>query len=293
MTVPDSPFRRVGVVAKITSHQAVEAARDLVSWLERRHFTVDVDEATARAVGMGGRSFFRPEDGTTDGEDLVVVLGGDGTLLSVARRLPPTVPILGVNLGTLGFLTEIGRNELYPSLVEVLGGHYRTEERRLLDVEIVRSGGAPVCAYRVLNDAVIAKSALARIIELTLRVDGQLVASYRSDGLIISTPTGSTAYSLSAGGPIVHPLLPVVLLTPICPHAFGLRPVVVPDSSVVEATLETPDEEVYLTLDGQQGTELGCMDTVRVRHSDARVSLVRVSGRTFYDSLRGKLGWGE
>lgn len=289
MTVADSSFRRVGVVAKITSQEAVEAARDLVAWLARRGFQVEIDEATSRAIGNATRALLRPETPP----DLVVVLGGDGTLLSVARRLPRGVPILGVNLGTLGFLTEVGRSELYPSLVEVLGGRYRTEDRRLLGVELVRSGGAPPTVYRVLNDAVIGKSALARIIELTLTVDGELVASYRSDGLIISTPTGSTAYSLSAGGPIVHPLLPVVLLTPICPHAFGLRPVVVPDASLIEVTLETPDEEVYLTLDGQQGTELAYRDTIRISYSDAQVSLVRVSGRTFYDSLRGKLGWGE
>ncbi len=201
------------------------------------------------------------------------------------------IPILGVNLGNLGFLTEIGRAELYPGLVEILAGNFRLEQRSLLDVELERAEGG-VSTYRILNDAVIAKSALARIIRLTLRVDGRLVTSYRSDGLIISTPTGSTAYNLSAGGPILNPLLPVVVLTPICPHTFSLRPIVIPDESTIEVTLETEREEVYLTLDGQEGTHLRYQDSVRLTRSPSRVHLVKISDRTFYHSLRGKLHWG-
>jgi NAD+ kinase len=201
------------------------------------------------------------------------------------------VPLLGVNLGNLGFLTEINRGELYPSLVQVLAGGFVIEERSLLDVELRRAGGGSA-SYRVLNDAVITKSALARIIELTVRVDGHLVARYRSDGVIISTPTGSTAYNLSAGGPILHPLLPVALLSPLCAHALTLRPLVVPDSALIEVTLGTQREEVYLTLDGQEGTSMGHEDTVRVTRSPFSVRLIKVSSRTFYDSLRGKLRWG-
>jgi NAD+ kinase len=212
--------------------------------------------------------------------------------LAVARTLGDGVPILGVNLGNLGFLTEIGRVELYPSLVDILAGRYEIEERSQLDVEVERAEGGR-SSYRILNDAVIAKSALARIIQLTLRVDGRLVTSYRSDGLIVSTPTGSTAYNLSAGGPIVHPKLAVAVLTPICPHTFSFRPIVVPDRSRVEVTLETQKEEVYLTLDGQEGTSLGFRDTVVVKRSDVSAHLVKVSGRNFYHSLRGKLHWGE
>jgi len=220
-----------------------------------------------------------------------VVLGGDGTLLSVARTVARGVPILGVNLGNLGFLTEISRGELYPTLVEVLEGRYAIEERSLFDVELRRRKGT-ASRFRVLNDAVVTKSALARIIQLTLAVDGHLIARYRSDGLIISTPTGSTAYNLSAGGPIVHPLLPVVVLTPICPHALALRPFVVADRSMVEVTLETQREEVYLTLDGQEGTSLGHRDVVRITRSPDVVRLVKVNVRSFYDNLRGKLRWG-
>jgi NAD+ kinase len=220
-----------------------------------------------------------------------VVLGGDGTLLAAARTLQQGVPILGVNLGNLGFLTEISRSELYPAMVQVLGGKLQTEERSLLDVELRRNGSGSL-HFRVLNDAVITKSALARIIELSFSFDGHLIARCRSDGLIISTPTGSTAYNLSAGGPILNPLLPVIVLTPICPHTLSLRPIVVPDAGQVEITLETQTEEVYLTLDGQEGMPLGYRDTVRVTRSPASVRLVKVSGRSFYDSLRGKLRWG-
>jgi len=161
-----------------------------------------------------------------------------------------------------------------------------------LDVSLRRATGEEV-SYRVLNDAVINKSALARIIELVVTVDGHRVATYRSDGLIISTPTGSTAYNLAAGGPILNPQLPVVVVTPICPHTLTLRPIVVPDSASVELRLETPHEEVYLTLDGQEGTQIECGDTIRLRRSNDVVRLVKTSDRTFYDSLRDKLRWGH
>jgi NAD+ kinase len=280
-------FRRVGIVAKVASRDAVHTAHELAEWLRRRGLVAALDEATLRARGIHGETPFLP----AEPYDLVVVMGGDGTLLAAARTLAPGVPILGVNLGNLGFLTEINRGELYPAMVEVLEGRFTTEERSLFDVELRRKGGAP-SLFRVLNDAVITKSALARIIELTLQVDGHLIARFRSDGLIISTPTGSTAYNLSAGGPIVNPLLPVAVLTPICPHALSMRPIVVPDAAPIEVTLETQREEVYLTLDGQEGTSLSFGDTVSITRSAATVRLAKVSGRRFYESLRGKLRWG-
>lgn len=264
---------RVGIVPKLESAEAESTAQELAEWLRRRGLEVELAPSLAKS------------------QDLVIALGGDGTLLATARALPSGVPILGVNLGTLGFLTEVSRGDLYPALVQVLAGRYATERRALLNVELQRSGGG-TRSFRVLNDAVVAKSALARIIELTLRVDGHLIARFRSDGLIISTPTGSTAYNLSAGGPIVHPLLPVVMLTPICPHALSLRPIAVPDSGAIEATLETAKEEVYLTLDGKEGSVLGCGDTVRVTRDAASVCLVKIDSRSFYDNLRGKLRWG-
>lgn len=270
-------IRSVGIVAKEGSREAAQIANEVTEWLRRRGI-----EARTEAA-------FDPEKPG----DLVVVLGGDGTLLSVARSLAVEVPVLGVNLGTLGFLTEIQRAELYPALVSVLDGDWTSEPRALFAVEIFRRGEtSPSHRFRAFNDAVITKSALARIIELTLRVDGHLVARFRADGLIISTPTGSTAYNLSAGGPILSPLLGVAVLTPICPHALSLRPIVVPDSGRIEVTLETPSEEVYLTLDGQEGTSVGRGDTVSITRSNVPARLIRVSDRTFYDSLRGKLRWG-
>jgi len=281
-------FRKVAVVAKRVSEKALRAAAELGEWLARRGVEVRLDEAVLGFLGEARR-----RDQPSEGEcDLVVVLGGDGTLLSVARSLKGRVPILGVNLGNLGFLTEVSRGELYPAMVNVLAGRFEIENRSLLDVTLRRAAGDTV-TYLVLNDVAIGKSALARIIELTLEVDGRLVATYRSDGLIISTPTGSTAYNLSAGGPILNPLLPVIALTPICPHTLTHRPIVVPDSSTIQVTLQTPREEVFLTLDGQEGTTLGHRDTVIVVRSELEVRLLKTSGRTFYDGLREKLHWGE
>ena len=282
------PIRSVGLVAKSGSREAVRSTNELADWLERRDIRVAIEEevAAAREPGFNGDLYDPGND-----YDLVVVLGGDGTLLAAGRAVCPGVPILGVNLGQLGFLTEIAKAELYPSLVEILAGRFAVEERSLLEITVVRAD-EELAFYRVFNDAVIAKSALSRIIELTLKADGGLVTTYRSDGLIISTPTGSTAYNLSAGGPIVNPLLPAVVLTPICPHTFSLRPIVVPDQSRIEVTLETQEAEVYLTLDGQEGTKLRYLDTVRLIRAAKGVHLVRLSGRTFYDNLRGKLRWG-
>lgn len=280
--------RNVAVIAKRVSKPALETAAELVYWLQRRGLHVAVDDTLAEKLTEESLGRF---DHTVE-YDLVVVLGGDGTLLSVARNLEHEVPVLGVNLGNLGFLTELRRRELYPVLMKVLEGHYDIEERTLLDV-VLRSTDGREQAFRVLNDAVINKSALARIVELTLEVDGRRVASYRSDGLIISTPTGSTAYNLSANGPIVSPTLPVVVLTPICPHALSQRPIVVPESSAIDVTLVTDEEEVYLTLDGQEGTNMKVGDTVSVKRSESVVRLIRGADRTFYDNLRDKLHWGE
>ncbi len=286
MTTPSSS-RRIAVVAKRVSREALETAVELAHWLRRRQLGVALEETILEAhPELQSEVFDRSEV-----YDLVVVLGGDGTLLSVARNLADSIPILGVNMGNLGFLTEVPRAELYPSLMRFLAGDYGVDERALLDVTLKRASGEEV-PYRVLNDAVINKSALARIIELVVTVDGHRVATYRSDGLIISTPTGSTAYNLAAGGPILNPMLPVVVVTPICPHTLTLRPIVVPDSGSVEIRLETSHEEVYLTLDGQEGTQIEYGDTISLRRSEDVVRLIKTSDRTFYDSLRDKLRWG-
>ncbi len=280
-------LKRIGVVARSTNREAVHTAAELADWLARRDLEVALDETTLRARRGRGAQEFRP-----DGDyDLVVVLGGDGTLLSVARSLTHGIPILGINLGTLGFLTEVPRSALYPSLVRVLGHAYSLEERALFDVTVRRAGTVRT-QLRAFNDAVISKGALAHIITLALRVDGRLVTRFRSDGLIISTPGGSTAYNLSAGGPIVHPQLPAAILTPICAHTLTLRPVVVPDQGPIVVQLETEGEEVFLSVDGQDGGSLLGGDTIAIARSPHAVQLVRVTGLGFYDSLREKLKWG-
>ncbi len=282
-------FPRVGVVARRDSPLARESAREVAEGLARRGHRALLDPAIAAAEN----GIAEPPGEPVLDCDLMVVLGGDGTLLSVARNYAGGPPILGVNLGRLGFLTEVPREELYPALVEILAGRYEVEPRSLLDVELVREG-AETRRFRALNDAVIAKGALARIIEMTLSVDGRHVSRYRSDGLVISTPTGSTAYNLSAGGPILHPHLPVAVLTPICPHTLTLRPLVVPDTSLTEILLETRRERVFLTVDGQEGVELADGDRVRVTRAPEPVRLLRTSeSRSIFEGLRTKLHWGE
>ncbi len=278
---------RVGLVARYDVGEAVATALELAEWLERRGLSVSLDAESAALSGYAGEPYDADQP-----YDLVVVLGGDGTLLGTARNLAGRAPILGVNLGRLGFLTELKRGELYTRLGRVLAGDFQLEERSLLQVEVLRPGEPPV-GYRALNDAVIAKVLVGKIIALNLRIDGQLVASYRGDGLILATPTGSTAYNLSAGGPIVDPVLPVVMVTPICPHTLSLRPMVVPDTRELEVeVVGRADEQGYLTLDGQEGAALGIEDRVRVSRCAERIQLVKASGRNFFDNLREKLHWG-
>lgn len=291
MSAPDpvtGALGSVGVVAK-RAPAAAAVAHELAEWLARRGHPVLLDPVTRADIA-------RTDLGELTAAarcDLIVVLGGDGTLLSVARRHAGGPPILGVNLGRLGFLTEVARDDLYPALVDILAGRFEVEERSLFEVLLARADGRKR-RYLALNDAVITKTALARIIELHVSVDGRPVSRYRADGLVISTPTGSTAYNLSAGGPILHPQLPVAVLTPICPHTLTLRPLVVPDTSVVEVTLETPRESVYLTVDGQEGDEMGEGDRVRIRRHADPVRLVRTGDpRSIFEGLRSKLHWGE
>lgn len=280
-------IRRIGIVARHGTREAMRTAAELADWLRRRRLDVAVDEPIRRALELAGVDTFE----TGAEYDLVVVLGGDGTLLSVARSVAPGVPVLGVNMGRLGFLTEISRSELYPSMVRILSGKYSLQERSMFEVELRRRGKIRA-HFRAFNDVVIAKSALAQIIELELQVNGRHMANYRADGLIVSTPNGSTAYNLSANGPIVYPTLPVAMLTPICPHALSMRPIVVPDSEGIEVTLITERQEVFLTVDGQEGSHLACRDMVHIERSDVTVRMVRLDDRTFYDALRQKLNWG-
>jgi NAD+ kinase len=225
--------------------------------------------------------------------DLLIVLGGDGTLLSAARLAAERkVPILAVNLGGLGFLTTVSQDELYSILEEIFSGKHRVSERVMLESEIVRAG-AVIRRQIALNDAVLNKAALARIMDLELRVDGEYVTTYKADGLILSTPTGSTAYSLAAGGPIVYPTVEAFVVTPICPHTLTNRPLVIPDSATIEVDFKAGDDAVFLTLDGQIGIELMRGDHIRVRKAAEKLRLVRPAKKTYYQILRSKLKWGE
>jgi len=282
-------IRTVGIISKPGVETAADVVPQLISWLHGRGIAVRIDEETAFYCGVAGI----PRKTVPEGCDLVVVLGGDGTLLSAARAIGKReIPLFPVNLGGLGFLTAITVDELYPELERAFCGEHRIARRKLLTTEVVREGQA-VAAYDALNDAVLAKTALARMIDLDAHVDEQFVCAYKADGLIVSTPTGSTAYSLSAGGPIIFPSVPAICITPICPHMLTNRPVLVPETSVIRVVSRAPDESVYLTIDGQIGAPIREGDTLVCRSSSYSLLLIRPPRMMFFDVLRAKLKWGE
>jgi NAD+ kinase len=289
MTRRTSAFRNVGIVAKPIGTLARRALQQTLDTLECHGVRPILDHEAARLSGTGEGL---PRDQVTRQSDAVVVIGGDGTFLSVARfvrRSGP--PLVGINLGSLGFLTEIHRREIPDALGRVLEGRAVEERRLMLDI-VVRRDGRRRARYVALNDAVLAKSALARTVRLQVELDGQAVSAYRSDGLIISTPTGSTAYSLSAGGPLVHPSIDAILLTPICPHALTNRPLIVPVKARITVRRLSHEEEVYLTVDGQVGGPVKDTDRLEVRRSSTPLRLLHPFPRTYYDTLRSKLKWG-
>lgn len=283
--------KSVTIVAKRRQPEALRAARRCVRLVERRGLAVTFDPDTARALSR--RRDGRVLGGKARPADLYIVFGGDGTLLHVARSLTAAPrPILGVNLGGLGFLTETAPDEMQEAVTAALEGRCAVDRRMGLDVELVR-GGRTILRQTVLNDAVVNKSALARMVDLSVSVDGHFVTTCRADGLILATPTGSTAYSLSAGGPILHPDTGALIIAPICPHTLSMRPLVVPDRSRVEVQLLSDDSEVYLTLDGQTGRPLRGRDRVRVRRSRQPILMARPQRRSYFELLRRKLRWGE
>jgi NAD+ kinase len=284
-------IRSSGIVCKPMREVVSAVVPPLIEWLHARKIEVFVDQETQACVDPSGPALAREALG--EKVDLLIVLGGDGTLLSAARALGGhKVPILAVNLGGLGFLTSVTLDELYPLLEAVLAGKHRTSDRMMLDAEIARNG-QPVERQCALNDAVANKAALARMLDFDVYVDRNHVGRYRADGLIVATPTGSTAYSLAAGGPILDPDLNAFLITPICPHMLTNRPLVIPDTARIDLDFTAAEEPVYVTLDGQIGFELGPKDRVTITKSKSRVTLVRPPSKTYFEVLRSKLRWSE
>jgi NAD+ kinase len=289
-------IRRVGVFVKPNHPEAVQTLCRLLEFFTARGVALVATPRPDRDVierETGCALEVLEQDALAASVDLIVVLGGDGTMISTARLLDNrSVPVLGINYGRLGYLTEIRVEEMTGALDAILAGQYRIDSRLMLAAELWR-GEEKLLRNRVLNDIVVSKSALARIIEIETRLDTQMVNVFRADGLIVSTPTGSTAYNLSAGGPIIYPSMSAVVITPICPHTLSNRPLVVPDAAEIEVTLKTPKEEVALTLDGQVGFRLEAGDRIRIVKSRTTFNLVQPLNRNYFEVLRGKLKWGR
>jgi len=284
-------MKTVAIMSKPSQPELERVAPEVVDWLKHHGYEVLIDQETGSY--LPGHPPVPRDELAARKPEFVLVLGGDGTLLAAARALAEAkIPVLGVNLGTLGFLTEVQLSELYPTLEAVAENRCAVEVRGMLHCHLMRKGER-VAHFDALNDAVIHKSAMARILEVEIRVDDRFVASYRADGLIVATPTGSTAYSLAAGGPVVSPEVGAFIITPISPHMLTHRPVVVKDSRVVTVLVIGTPEEAFLTVDGQVGIPVFEGDHITCRKSVREVRLLRHADRTFFDVLRMKLKWGE
>jgi len=291
-----SSIKRIGVVLKPHQPDALKTMCELTIWLAQRGITLigGPEIERERIEHQTGCAVDQVESGQIAATaDLVLVLGGDGTMIATARLMGDAeVPVLGINYGGLGYLAEFRIEELYEALESILAGNYRLDRRVMLAVDLLR-GDETITTNRVLNDVVINKSALARIIEIEAYLNQQFVNSFRADGLIVSTPTGSTAYNLSAGGPVIFPSMNAVVITPICPFTLSNRPIVVPDDAAVELRLKTNQEDVTLTLDGQVGFSLKVEDRVMIHKSQTTFNLVQPTNRNYFDVLRDKLRWGR
>ena len=267
-------FQSVLLVTKPRQPDVARIASELAAWFKARNISASLEPEAAPQA------------------DLTVVVGGDGTLLAAARLLGDRqVPILAINHGGLGFLTEVTLEEMYPAIERVLAGHFITEHRMMMDVGVARANRR-IAAYRALNDVVINKGTLSRMIELETLVDRQYVSRFRADGLIVATPTGSTAYNLSAGGPIISPTMSAMVMTPICSHTLTNRPIVLPPGVKIEIVLTSVQDDVQVTVDGQVGMKLENNDKITVEKSDIAVKLVAPADKNYFDVLRGKLKWG-
>lgn len=288
---PTQIFNSIGVISRPRRSSLSAVVPPLLQWLESRGLRVFYDEETSSSLPTPTKGLDR--DKVAAQSEILLVLGGDGTLLAAARVAASRgIPILPVNMGSLGFLTSFTVEELYPALEETLAGRSSMSARVMLQVQLLR-GGTMIDQQHVLNDAVVNKSALARMIELELSIEGDFVCRYRADGLVVATPTGSTAYSLSAGGPIVHPGVEAFVITPICPHTLTDRPVVVRDSCSIDVKLTGSAESVFLTLDGQKGIPMQAEDCIRIQRSPQCLKLIQPPRKSYFEILRNKLKWGE
>ncbi|HKW90043.1 MAG TPA: NAD(+)/NADH kinase [Candidatus Acidoferrales bacterium] len=284
-------IRCVGILSKPRKEEICAIVPRLAEWLRHRKVEVLFDSVAAACFSPHEKET-KPDEMAARA-DLLIVLGGDGTLLAAARQVTEReVPILAVNLGGMGFMTSVTLEETFPLLEIVFAGKHRLSPRMMLHAEVQR-GGTIIKQQRALNDAVVAKAAMSRILDFDVFSDGEFLARYRADGLIVSTPTGSTAYSLAAGGPILVPVLHAFVLTPICPHMLTNRPLVLPDTVKLELDFGALDDPAYLTLDGQVGVELKSGDRIVITKSSSRVMLVRPQEKTFFKVLRSKLRWGQ
>jgi NAD+ kinase len=284
-------MKRASIVAKQGKPELAQVARQVTGWLREHGYTVTVDAVTGEFCPQYDR--VEREELAQARPDFVVVLGGDGTLLSAARCVATAgIPILGVNLGSLGFLTEIKQDEIAQALADIDDGRHELAKRSMVHCQVRRKGQC-VATYDALNDIVMNQRAVARITEFEVRVNGTFVANYKADGMIVATPTGSTAYSLAAGGPILAPDVPGFVITPVASHALTNRPLVVQDTAVIEIRVMVTREQAYLTIDGQQGLPLEEGDVIECKKSDFKVTLFRFPSRTFFEVLRTKLKWGE
>ncbi|MCX8043769.1 MAG: NAD(+)/NADH kinase [Desulfobacterota bacterium] len=284
-------MKRIGIIMKKRAPEALRLVADLLPWLQEKNISVLLEQdcgITASGCRFVERSTIPQQS------DLLIVIGGDGTLLSVVRMSgASSVPILAINAGGLGFLTEIRHEETKVMLERVLAGDYTLDQRMVLAATLVKANEDRSLSFRALNDVVINKGALARIMDLDTWVNDNYINTFKADGLIIGTPTGSTGYSLSAGGPIIYPSLQLILLTPICPHTLTNRPLILPDDSEVKVTLRSESEDVFLTIDGQVGHRIAAGDSVIVKKSDATIGLIKTPFRNYFEVLKQKLKWGE
>jgi len=285
----NAPIKRVAIIIKKNQQKTLAEAKTLAKWLKARKVTSFFEEDVAAKLKGDVLTYNKKKFANID---LLICLGGDGTLLSTVKYVIGTkIPILGVNMGSLGFLTEISLKNMYTSLERVLKGDYTISKRATFSAAITHGGKTK--RYNVLNDVVINKRSLAKIIDLELTINDTLVTTYNSDGLIISTPTGSTGYSLSAGGPIIHPKEDCMMITPICPHTLTQRPIIVPGNSTIKVRVMSKSDDVQLTLDGQISNELEHQNEVIIKKSDKKIMLIESFEKNYFEVLRTKLHWGK